>query len=114
MSNYGIWIVIIIFCIVLPSIRSRNAAAYHHIRKKRRKEVSVMNKIVMDYVGKECLIYTINNAYVEGVIESAEDGWIVVRSFKGNTTEAVNVEYITRIKEYPRDKNGKRKSVVFG
>lgn len=112
--NYGIWIVIFIFCIILPAIRSRSiSAAYHHIRKKHRKGVNVMNKIVMDYVGKECIIYTISGSnVVTGVVEAVEDGWITVRSFDGNTTEAVNAEYVTRIKEYPRNKNGKRK-VIF-
>ena len=115
MQNYGLWIVIFVFFIILPAIRARrrNAAAYHHIRKKRRKGVNVMNKIVMGYVGKECLIYTMSSSeIVTGVVEAVEDGWITVRSFDGQTTEAVNAEYVTRIREYPRNKNGKRKAIV--
>ena len=114
MSNYGIWIVILFLLVILPAIRSRRiAAAYHHIRKKRRNGVNIMNKIVMDYVGKECLVYTISGSeVVTGVVETVEDGWITVRSFDGKTTEAVNAEYVTRIKEYPRNKNGKRKAIV--
>ena len=116
MSNYGLWIVIFVFFIILPALRSRTrrrAAASRLIRKKRKRGIDLMNKIVMSYVGKECLIYTMSSTeIVTGVVEAMEDGWITVRSFDGQTTEAVNAEYVTRIKEYPKNKNGKRKAIV--
>ena len=31
----------------------------------------------------------------------------------GNTVEAVNLDFVVRIREYPRKKNGKKKSVVL-
>ena len=115
MSNYGIWVVIFVFFIILPALRARTRrrAASYRIRKKHRRGVDLMNKIVMSYVGKDCLIYTMSSSeIVTGVVEAVEDGWITVRSFDGQTTEAVNAEYVTRIKEYPKNKNGKRKALV--
>lgn len=112
-STYWMWF-IIVFCIILPQIRTRNSVAAHlHIRKKRRrKELNVMNKIVTGYVGKECIIYTIGgSSVITGVVESVEDGWMIVRRFDSQETEAVNVEYITRIQEYPKNKKGKRKMI---
>lgn len=113
MSNFGIWFLIIFVCIILPQMKERTGAvAHHHIKKKHRKELNVMNKIVMSYVGKECIIYAVGSSgIITGVIESIEDGWVSVKSFDGQTTEAVNAEYITRIQEYPKNKNGKRKAI---
>ena len=31
----------------------------------------------------------------------------------GGTLEAVNIDFVVRIREYPRKKNGKKKSVVI-
>ena len=31
----------------------------------------------------------------------------------GGKTEAINLDFVIRIREYPRNKNGKKKSVVF-
>lgn len=71
-----------------------------------------MNKLVMGYVGKECLIYAVGSSgVVTGTIEAVEDGWVSVKSFDGKTTEVVNAEYITRIREYPRNSKGKRKAI---
>ena len=115
MSNYLLWFTVVFILIILPSIRSRQiAVAYHHIRKKhKKKEIIAMNKIVMDYIGKECLVYTINNTSVSGVVESVEDSWVTIRSFDGQSTEAVNIEYVTRIREYPKSKKGKRKAIWY-
>ena len=71
-----------------------------------------MNKLVLNYIGKECLIYTINNSNIAGTVEAVEDNWVTVRSFDGQNTEAVNIEYVTRIREYPRNKKGKRKAIL--
>lgn len=62
--------------------------------------------------GEECLIYTCNsNATVTGTIRSYNDGWIEIET-KGQC-DILNCEYITRIREYPRGKNGKRKNLVL-
>ena len=39
------------------------------------------------------------------------DGGIVLE--KDGNVESVNLEYVTRIREYPRNAKGKRKTIVF-
>ncbi|MCI5903592.1 MAG: hypothetical protein MRZ61_00440 [Oscillospiraceae bacterium] len=71
-----------------------------------------MNELIQKFIGKECLIYCINSeTSVEGVIQELKDGWITV--VKEDSEEIINTEYIVRIREYPRNKKGKKKSVVL-
>ena len=44
------------------------------------------------------------------MIREIRDGWIIVENDKG--TEALNAEFVTRVREYPRKKNGKKAAIV--
>lgn len=68
-----------------------------------------MTDIVKNYVGLECLIYTMNSQ-VTGVIKEVDGSWITVDN--GKDLEAVNLDYVIRIREYPRNKGGKKKTFV--
>ncbi|MDO4573530.1 MAG: hypothetical protein Q4C13_09180 [Clostridia bacterium] len=70
---------------------------------------NAMNEIVKRYIGKDCLIYTMNSQ-LSGVVKEVVDGWLVVDN--GTDEDAVNLDFIIRIRNYPRNKNGKRKSIV--
>ncbi len=69
-----------------------------------------MKELAKEFVGKECIIYTIDNT-VEGTIKEIADSGLMIERDSGER-EIVNLDYITRIREYPRKKNGKKKSFV--
>lgn len=69
-----------------------------------------MTTLIERYLNKECLIYTMNTQ-VTGTIKEIQDGWITLEN--GNTEELLNLDYIVRIREYPKTKRGKKKSVVL-
>ena len=69
-----------------------------------------MKELAKRFIDKECLIYTINNQ-ITGIIKEVCDGAILVE--KNGTVEAVSLDFIIRIREYPRNKNGKKKSVIL-
>jgi len=69
-----------------------------------------MVELAKRFVGKECIIYTFNSQ-INGTIKEVSDGAILLDN-KG-TEEAVNVDFIIRIREYPTKKNGKKKSVIL-
>lgn len=69
-----------------------------------------MSEMIKEFIGKECIVYTFQNQ-VTGVIEKVEGNWISIK--KDNTYEILNIEYISRIREYPRKKSGKKKSVFL-
>ena len=76
-------------------------------RKGRRKH---MQELIQDFIGKECIVYTYQYQLC-GTVEKVEDHWLALRNKDG--VEVINLDYICRIREYPRKKNGKKKSVVF-
>ncbi len=69
-----------------------------------------MYELAQSFVGKECIIYTFNSQ-ITGVLKQVNEGGILIE--KSGTLEAVNFDFIVRIREYPRNKNGKRKAVVL-
>lgn len=73
-----------------------------------------MKELAKEFVGQECIIYTItsNDGSVQGVIKEIDDGGMIIERSSGER-EIVNLDFVTRIREYPRKKNGKKKSVVL-
>ncbi len=106
------YIYFILFILFMIMIRERNTNIIRkHLRKKRGKKN--MTALIEKYIGKECLIYTCtSSSQITGIIKSCNEGWLEIENSNGQC-DIVNCEYITRIREYPRDKKGKKKSVIF-
>lgn len=70
-----------------------------------------MRELAKGFTGKECIVWTFDNNQIVGTLkEVSEKGLLLER--KG-TTEAVNLDYVVRIREYPRGKSGRRKGLVI-
>lgn len=71
-----------------------------------------MKELAKRFVDKECLITAFDsNHQFEGVIKEVSDSAILVE--KNGMIEAINLDFVIRIREYPKNKNGKKKTVVF-
>jgi hypothetical protein len=94
-------------------LRSRKAAVAKRIVKKRKMEGNTeMKELAKRFVDKECIIASFDgNHQYEGVIKEVTDGAILME--KDGKIEALNLDFVLRIREYPRKKNGKKKSVVL-
>lgn len=70
-----------------------------------------MEEAAKGYIGKDCIIYTVlgSECTVKGIIKDVSGETVTVDS-DGNT-ETVNLEFVVRIREWPKTKNGKRKTV---
>ena len=106
-SYIAILILIIVLC-----IQHRNEKVWikNHIRRKKRKEPTEMLELAKRFMEKECIIYTFNNQ-LEGTIKEINGNGLLVEN-KGKL-EVVNLDFVVRIREYPRKKNGKKKSLVL-
>lgn len=71
-----------------------------------------MKELAKQFIGKECIIYTINDGSVPGVIKEIDEGGMIIERNSGER-EIINLDFITRIREYPKKKNGKKKGVVL-
>ena len=117
MDSYYIILFVIVFLVILSriSLRRRLVAVKQILkRKKQNKEHCVMNELAKRFIGQECIIYTItsNDGSVLGVIKEVSDSGMIIEKKTGEL-EIVNLEFVTRIREYPRKKNGKKQSVVL-
>lgn len=72
-----------------------------------------MKELAKRFIDKECIITSFDgNHQYEGVIKEVTDGAILVE--KDGKIEALNLDFVIRIREYPRKKNGKKKTIVAG
>ena len=69
-----------------------------------------MLELAKRFIDKECIIYTFHNQ-LEGVIKEISGNALMIE--KKGMLEAVNLDFVVRIREYPKKKNGKKKSVVL-
>ena len=107
------WIcVFFLLFLVLQQKKMEKQSAVRRLLATRQteKEKQKMVELAKQFIGKECIIYTLNNQ-INGTIQAVSDGGLVLEN--NGTREIVNLDYILRIREYPRNKSGKKKSVVF-
>ena len=110
----SVWIAVFLL-IILPMMerrRRRNAIIKHVLyNKKRNKENNKMKELAKQFIGKECIVYTVtgSDGIVKGTIKDVADDGIIIE--RGDGIEAVNLDYVTRIREWPRNANGKKKAI---
>lgn len=105
--------IIMLWIIIFIMFRNRKTAIAKKIVKKRKMEGNTeMKELAKKFINKECLIYSFDSSHqFEGVIKEVTDGAILVE--KAGTTEAINLDFVIRIREFPKNKKGKKKSVVL-
>lgn len=101
--------IFLLFVIIFITQRNEKAVL-KQIINKRKTEDRQMFELAQNFLNKECIIYTFNSQ-ITGVIKEISDGGILVE--KSDSQEAINFDFIVRIREYPKNKNGKKKSVIF-
>ncbi len=115
MTDY-LWIIVILMIYLCIRKERQTAAVTRQIqnRRKQNKEILVMKEIAKQFIGEECIIYTItsNGGSIQGIIKEIDDGGMIIENASGER-EIINLDFVTRIREYPRKKNGKKKSVVL-
>ncbi len=102
--------IVVMLLIVFLSMRSQKQMMVKQLMKKRNSE-DEMIEFAKRFIDKECLIYTFNGNQIDGTIKEVGDGALLIES--RGTVEAVNIDFVMRIREYPRNKNGKKKSVII-
>lgn len=96
---------------VIIFITQRNEkAVLKNIINKRKTEDTQMYELAQNFIDKECIIYTFNSQ-LTGIIKQVNEGGILLE--KSDAIEAVNFDFIVRIREYPKNKKGKKKSVIL-
>ena len=102
-------IIIMWIIIIYVLLSNRKAVIAKQIIKKRKVEGNTeMKELAKRFVNKECLISSFDsNHQFDGVIKEVTDGAILLE--KDGKVEAINLDFVIRISEYPRNKKGKKK-----
>lgn len=108
--NWSIWYLFFLTMLAVYSQRRRHTEKIiqSHIKRNKRKGRIIMSELLNKYIGLEVIITTISNS-VSGKLTKIENGWAEIET--GTGSEMINLEYVTLIKEYPRNKKGKKSSV---
>ncbi len=113
--NPAIYVPIICLWIIIFTMfrNQRKAVIVRKIMKRRKTGGNTeMQELATRFIDKECVIYSFDSSHqYEGVIKEVTDGAILIE--KDGKLEAINLDFVIRIREYPRNKNGKKKSVVL-
>jgi len=101
-----------IFVILLIFRRNRRAViARKAIQKRKMEGHGEMTEIAKRFIGKECVISAFDSSHqFDGTIKEVSDGAILLE--KNGKVEAINLDFVIRIREYPRNKKGKKKALV--
>ena len=70
-----------------------------------------MLEIAKRFLDVECVVYLFDGNTISGTVTEISDGALLISKSCGEC-EAVNLGYVTRIREYPKNKKGKKKSVI--
>lgn len=112
--NASTYIAIIVMWIIIIYVllSNRKAVIARQIIKKRKTEENTeMKELAMRFIDKECVISSFDgNHQYEGIIKEVTDGALLLE--KDGKIEAINLDFVIRIREFPRNKKGKKKLVV--
>ncbi len=80
------------------------------LKKRKTEDHKEMIELAKRFLEKECVVDTIEHQVV-GTVKEVSDGAILLETESGE--QALNLEFVERIREYPRNKKGKKKSVIL-
>lgn len=106
-SYIGVFIIFIVLGVIYRQERLRIIKRKIDKRKGRKTE---MLKLAEQFIGKRCLFYTFNSQVAGTVKEIGENGILIEEK---ENLQIINPDYIVRIREYPKNKKGKYKDVIF-
>ena len=91
----------------------RKAAVLRKVIEKRKTGGDdKMKELATRFINKECLVYSFDSSrQFVGIIKEVTEGAILLE--KNGEMEAINLDFVIRIREYPKNKNGKKKSIVL-
>lgn len=111
--NTSYIVLIFIWIVILYEYYSKSRIeTIRHINKKKNSVERIkMVELAKKFIGEDCIIYVMNGQ-IEGIVTAVTDSGILIQT-ADKSEQAVNIDYVVRIRKYPLNKKGKKKSVVL-
>ena len=110
--EYCLLLVALLFIIFFPMLERRRQAVIYANRKRARtrKENTAMEMLAKQFIGKECLVYTVTDTMgsIQGTVKEVTGGGLILECSDG--LQAVNLEYVTPHPGISPKRKGKEKS----
>ncbi|MDE6312190.1 MAG: hypothetical protein K2M46_00945 [Lachnospiraceae bacterium] len=104
-------LLILLLFLIAIWLRRQQVLAVKRIWKRKQRKDDSMLRLAEEFVGKECMVYLMMSTQVTGIIKAIGENGILLEDAQQNQ-QILNLEYITRIREYPKNKKGKKRSIV--
>lgn len=102
--------VLVIFIVLAVVFKKEKQHIIKRIINKKKGSGKDMLKLAEQFIGKRCLFYTFSSQIAGTVREISENGILIEEK---DNLQIINPDYIIRIREYPKNKKGKYKDVIF-
>lgn len=110
MSNWLIYYLLFIFVFWMLFRNRKQTEKYIEAKIKRRNGDKDMQELAKRFIGKDVLINTVASGTIDGILKEVVDNAVVID--RNGAESVVNLDYVIRLREYPTNKNGKRKTVI--
>ena len=108
MENYfGIFLMLFILFIIY---RQEKQQIIRRMINKKKGTGKQMLKLAEGFIGKRCIFYTFNSQIIGTIKEIGTNGILIEEK---DNLQIINPDYVSRIREYPKNKKGKYKDVVL-
>ena len=110
MDNKFIFIMIIVFWVIILYQKNNSEERIRIIKKNKKGDRIKMIELSKKFIGKECVIHLLSSSsFIATIDEVSNNALLVTRETGG--TEIVNIDYIIKICDPPRNKKGKIKAI---
>ena len=110
MSNWLIYYLLFVFVFWMLFRNRKQTEKYIEAKINRRNGDKDMQELAKRFIGKDVLINTVASGTIDGILKEVVDNAVVVE--KDGDENVVNLDYVIRLREYPKNKKGKRKTVI--
>lgn len=101
---------VVFYMLYLARRRTVTAAVHRKITKRKERH---MLDFIDQFVGKDCIVYTVDGKTVLGKLCAvSEKGNAVLIQGSSGENQILNLDYVTRLQEHPVNKKGKKKQIV--
>lgn len=107
-------LIILLVLVFLIFFSSKKNVLMYLLKRKNSKKKGIktnMNELLKNFIDKDCIIYMVNGTSVDGIIKEVKENAVLIENNEGN--QLINTDFIVRLREYPKNKNGKRKGFVM-
>lgn len=104
-------LIALFFILIIMRKKQKTMIAEKLIKKRKMEANTQMLELAKRFVDKKCVIYSFNDNQFTGVIKEVVDGAVLIEN--NGAVEAINLDFVVRIREYPKNKKGKDRSVVL-